>query len=371
MIATTQANASSCPKQLLKLSEASSLIGIDSQRLRRMADRGAIRTVRLSSGHRLFPLSSITHLLQGRRDETSETNATDVPVILCARVSSDGQAKKRGSSDASDLERQINRLEEYIGERWGESARVTKNVRVASGCNFQSKELHELLKLIWSGKFKGGYLVATYFDRVLRIGWELIELACREFGVEVVYISEQADEDADENSQMISELLAIMTLYTSRASAKKTIQTQRRVLNEEQLRRAWTDFCGGHSYETIAKNFKARGEMTPNGPVTRKVIENQIKLNRKLLTKLYPPESIESNFTVWAKATLVPTDANDTSSFIYRGDIVKRYLEHCKRHELQPISVLNVMAGQLKRLGYTVRRIGHSGKTGVNARFVA
>lgn len=367
------ANAnSSTASQLLKLGEAADLLDLPPHRLRRLADRGLVRTVVLDSGHRLFPLSAITELLEQQQPDEPEDNdapAGSVPVLLVARVSSEGQAKARGKSDKSDLDRQVNRLEKYTKERWGKSAHITKNVRVASGCNFQSKELHDLLKLIWSGKFRGGYLVATYFDRILRIGFELVELACEEFGVEVVYLSKEGEEDEDENAQMIQEILAIMTLYTARASGRKTIATQRRVLSEEQLRRAWTEYCAGYSVRTIAKDFIARGEQTPNGPVTVRVIENQLRLNKKLLMKLYPPSSIESNFVAWAKATLVPTDPEDTSNYIFRSEIVSKYHQHCERNKLRPISVTNVMASDLKKLGFTVKRLGHAGRTAVNAKF--
>ena len=341
--------------QLLKLSQAAAKLGMSVRQARYWLDQNLRDEMVIStSGHRYVPARALESACCGVPEPTSSAPR----VILAARVSSESQSKKRGNSKQSDLDRQIELLENYINNKWND-ADVTKSIRIASGCNFE--KLGDLLKLIWSGEYD--HLVCKDFSRLMRIGWEVVVLACEEFHVTIHYVQPDFEEDEDENSQMVAEILAILTLYTARASGRKTIASQRRCLSDEQLRRVWHLHVAGHSWASIAEEM--RNEQTKNGPVTKRVCINQITLHKKTLMKMYPIETIRSNFEEWARATLVASD-----TWITRKEVMERYIAYCRSNGLRPLCDNERIYKILNMLGISTARKGKRGYTALSASWV-
>lgn len=357
MIAPVNATASSPASQhaLLSLKDASAYVGLDPQALRRMANAGLVRCHTLPSGHRRFSSWELDRVLKVSDPvvpTNADTDADTVPILLVGRVSSHAQAATRGSSDQSDLERQVERLRSYIAERWGDKADVTENVRVASGCNFQHDKLHDLFRLIWSGRYK--YLVATYFDRVLRIGWELVELACREFGVEVIYIATES-EDSDPQKEMVTELLSILTLYTARASGNKSRETNKYMLDVETEREVWVAHCQGYSYASIETRLKEAGKVDQKGRnYTKASLLNHIRDNRKKLETLYGTDFPSSFKQFWLASVREKEGAK-----LGRQQLLVAYTDYCSRNGIERLTDHKIGI-ELRKLGVMENRAYHS-----------
>ncbi|WP_027357551.1 IS607 family transposase, partial [Desulfofundulus thermocisternus] len=125
-------------------------------------------------------------------------------VVLYARVSTKKQA------DAGNLNRQIERLRQYAREN-GFTIRA-EFTDVASGLNQKRRGLANVLKLAEQGEYKK--LIIEYPDRLARFGYEYIERHLRYCGVEIIAIAEKEPEDV--NSELVRDLLAIVTTFSAR-----------------------------------------------------------------------------------------------------------------------------------------------------------
>lgn len=348
-----QATDNYAPSSLMKLGQAAQYLQWDIQKLRRFVDapESPIRTIRLDSGHRLIVRASLEQLVAPEEPASSDEGTSDrVPVLLLARVSSEGQARKRGRSEQSDLQRQITRLREYQRAHYP-NAEVHENFSVRSGCNFQHKSLHDALRIIWSGRLRGGVLLATYFDRVLRIGWELIELACQEFGVKIVYICKDMEEDEDENSLMVSELLSIMTLFTARASGAKARANLKVFMSPELLRRTWELHLNGVSIVDIAEMYRKEKIVDEKGRAyTKHIIRTLLIENRKQLTALYGAK-VRPNIEVFMNTCVKKCKDGEVEYMT----LYKRYVKWARQAKVTPLSSRKA-APMLRKLGWKCRK---------------
>ena len=209
---------------LLRIGEVCSRFNLHPNTVRRACNNGELAAYVLPSGHRRFALSDVFKWLG---IETGDLNGgqAGVPVALVARVSSRGQATARGNSDASDLERQVARLEDYAKQRWGIMATTTMYISVGSGLNFERVEFLKLIDDILAGKFKGGYVVATYFDRVCRYGIAMVRQICKAGECELVFT--EADADKEVHETLADEILGILTHFTAKASGTMSMSMAR------------------------------------------------------------------------------------------------------------------------------------------------
>ncbi|MDK2888957.1 MAG: putative resolvase [Thermoanaerobacter sp.] len=185
--------------ELLTISKAAKKLGVHPNSLRNWEKRGLIKPVRLPGGQRRYSMDELNRLLQ-----SGQLNDGQEAVVLYARVSTKKQA------DAGNLNRQIERLRQYAREN-GFTIRA-EFTDVASGLNQKRRGLANVLKLAEQGEYKK--LIIEYPDRLARFGYEYIERHLRYCGVEIIAIAEKEPEDV--NSELVRDLLAIVTTFSAR-----------------------------------------------------------------------------------------------------------------------------------------------------------
>ncbi len=160
--------------------EASKILGLHANTLRKYANEGRIRTYRTASGQRRFDVDSYL----GTAVETK-------PAVVCyCRVSSPAQKP--------DLERQVQSMRDRFPE-----ADIVQDV--GSALDDQRQGLQSVLGRILRGEKLT--LVVTQKDRLVRVGFELIDWIVRDCGSELVVLSEHQREPERE---LAEDLLAIL-----------------------------------------------------------------------------------------------------------------------------------------------------------------
>lgn len=200
--------------RFLKIGEASRLLGVSIQTLRRWEKDGSLLPSKKTKGTRYY---DIDQLLNKEKCETSLT-------IAYARVSSHDQKE--------DLKRQAEVLSTYCAQQ-GWSYEVIQDL--GSGMNYQKKGLKRLIDLILQGKITR--LVLTHKDRLLRFGAELIFSLCEAKQIEVVFINKGEDVSFEEElAQDVLEIITVFSarLYGSRSKKnKKLIEAAKVLINNE------------------------------------------------------------------------------------------------------------------------------------------
>ena len=191
----------------VKPKEASRVIGVNLDTLRRMATRNEIKHIRTDAGRYLFDISSFL----SRGNPTISKKKT----VCYARVSSRGQK--------SDLENQIALLK----HRYPESEVVSD---YGSGLNFKRKGLLQILDWAHQGELEE--IVVTYKDRLCRFGFELVEYVLQsQSNAKIVVLGNSR---VSEESELATDLLSIITVFSARMHGlrkyKKQIQEDKDLL---------------------------------------------------------------------------------------------------------------------------------------------
>ena len=191
----------------VKPKEASRVIGVNLDTLRRMATRNEIKHIRTDAGRYLFDISSFL----SRGNPTISNKKT----VCYARVSSRGQK--------SDLENQIALLKHMYPE-----SEVISDY--GSGLNFKRKGLLQILDWAHQGELQE--VVVTYKDRLCRFGFELVEYVLRsQSNAKIVVLGNSR---VSEESEVATDLLSIITVFSARMHGlrkyKKQIQEDKDLL---------------------------------------------------------------------------------------------------------------------------------------------
>jgi predicted site-specific integrase-resolvase len=256
-------------------------------------------------------------------------------VALVARVSSKGQASARGKSDASDLERQVNRLKQYARERWGNTANTTTYISVGSGLNFERVEFLKLIDDILAGKFKGGYVVATYFDRVCRYGIQMVRQICKAGGCELVFTETDAEKECHES--LADEILGILTHFTAKASGQKAKRALKVVVSEDVLKDIWQWHKAGYSYCWIERKLREqnRHKDEKGRVISQHVVRVSILENRDALEALSPSTPVLHSFGRFHSECI--RRASDKVR-LKKKTLMAKYTAWCEREGEQPMS---------------------------------
>ncbi|MCE9553041.1 MAG: recombinase family protein [Planctomycetes bacterium] len=306
--------------------------------IRRATESGALKCLTLPSGHRRFrSVDVLAWLGQGDYAAKNEGGVQEIRIAACIRVSGDKQNRAVGSSEKSSLEHQEGRVSDYIQNRWGSGAKVTWFKSVGSGMNFERREFLLLIEAILRGDFRGGFLVATTFDRICRFGLGMVSHLCKIGGCEIVYAMEGEDEKS-ENESLTDEILSILTHYTAKASGKKNKKINEVRMDESQLRDAYQWSKAGLGYRGIAHRLAQQGRGTSeNGKlITRNVVMRRLQENWATLERLYENETVEQNsFEVFA-ASYVRQGGEGTK--LSRQRLLEAYLTYCGANGLPVLS---------------------------------
>lgn len=178
-------------KRLVKIGEASEMLGVTPQTLRKWETTGELLPERRSkSGTRYYNVNKLAGI-----------NNAGQPTVCYARVSSYDQKE--------DLNRQQELLEAYCAAK-GWRCEVIRDL--GSGMNYRKQGLNRLLELIMTRQMKR--LVLTHKDRLLRFGAELIFTLCELQGIEIVIIHQGEQPSFEE--ELAQDVLEIITVFSAR-----------------------------------------------------------------------------------------------------------------------------------------------------------
>jgi len=183
---------------IVSIGEASKILGVSIQTLRRWDKEGKLVPVKTEGSHRRYDISKLRPESVHKWTEASDKRKT----VAYARVSSHDQRE--------DLERQKQVLELFCSKN-GWTFEVVSDL--GSGMNYHKKGLQKLLDGILAEKV--GRLVITHKDRLLRFGAELVFSICEAKGVEVVIVN-KGEETASFEEELAQDVLEIITVFSAR-----------------------------------------------------------------------------------------------------------------------------------------------------------
>ena len=189
------------------MNEVSEITGLAQSTLRLMHRKGELVPAKISPGGTRYYSDEQIKEYMGVKTVSKRI------VIGYARVSSKKQEK--------DLERQIENLKTYMYAK-GYSFEIITDI--GTGINYSKKGLTKLLERIHKGEVSK--VVILYKDRLLRIGFELLETICKlnDCEIEIVDNTPKTDEE-----ELVTDLVQIITAFGCRLQGKRSKLTKKLV----------------------------------------------------------------------------------------------------------------------------------------------
>ena len=189
-------------QKMLKIGEASELLGVTPATLRAWERTGELLPARKSrAGTRCYLESD----LLGVGNQSA-------PTICYARVSTTKQK--------ADLDRQQGALEAYCAAKGWRTITLRD---LGSGINYQKAGLQQLLEMILRRQIRR--LVLTHKDRLTRFGAELAFALCELQGIEIVIIHKGEQPSFEE--ELAQDVLEIITVFSTRLYGARSRKAKR------------------------------------------------------------------------------------------------------------------------------------------------
>lgn len=199
-------------KSLYTIEEASNMLGVSKETLRRWERKGKITSERTQGKHRRYKKETIDRLLN---KEIIRERMT----VGYARVSTNEQKE--------DLKRQIQLIENYCSSH-GYKFDIISDI--GSGLNYNKKGIKQLIELIESDSIDR--LVISYKDRLLRFGSEILFQMCDYRNVEVVIINSM---DNTFENELVDDVLSIITVYSAKLYGKRSHKNKKIIEENKKL----------------------------------------------------------------------------------------------------------------------------------------
>ena len=185
---------------MYSIGEFARKIGKSQQTLRNWHKRGIlIPAVTSSYGTRSYSEKQLNEYLGSQIKEEEKI------IAAYCRVSSLKQK--------DDLERQVENVKSFCIAKGYTFKLITD---IGSGINYNKKGLLELINLITEEKISK--IVILYKDRLLRIGFDLINNLCKKFNVEIEIID---NIEKTEEQELVEDLVQIITVFSCRLNGKR------------------------------------------------------------------------------------------------------------------------------------------------------
>ena len=192
---------------LMSIGKFAKELGVTPEHVRTMHRTGEVIPARISEkGTRYYSEEQLRELKNSRTPQREEK------VVAYCRVSTKSQKE--------ELEKQIENVKSYMYAK-GYSFEVITDI--GSGINYKNKGLQELVSLIDSNQVTK--VVILYKDRLVRFGFELIQLLCDLHDVELEIIDNSERSNEEELTNVLIEIITVFAnkLYGSRSKKTKTL----------------------------------------------------------------------------------------------------------------------------------------------------
>ena len=197
-------------ERLYTMKEASKLLGVHIRTIQKWDKEGKIRCVRTVGGKRRVPESEIKRIL-GIHEERK--------IVGYARVSSHTQK--------DDLERQIELIKNYAGERDWE-IEILKDI--GSGLKENRRNFQKLLKMVMNKEISK--VVVAYPDRLTRFGFKTLEEFFKSYGTEIVVINR---EEKTPQEELVEDLITVISHFAGKLYGMRSHKYRKVVEGAKQL----------------------------------------------------------------------------------------------------------------------------------------
>jgi DNA binding domain, excisionase family len=190
---------------LMSIGKFAKELGVTPEHVRTMHRTGEVIPARISEkGTRYYSEEQLREL------KNTQFSQREEKVVAYCRVSTKSQKE--------DLEKQVENIKSYMYAK-GYSFEVITDI--GSGINYKNKGLQELISVIDSNQVTK--VVILYKDRLVRFGFELIQLLCELHGVEIEII-DNSEHSTDE--ELTDDLIQIVTLFANRLYGSRSKKTK-------------------------------------------------------------------------------------------------------------------------------------------------
>ncbi len=134
-----------------------------------------------------------------------------------------GYCRVSSNKQKDDLERQIENIKLYLTAQ-GKPFEIISDI--GSGINYKKKGLKELMKRISQNKVEK--VVVLYKDRLLRVGFELVEYIASLYNCDIEIID---NTEKSEQQELVEDLVQIITVFSCKLQGKRANKA-RKFVNE-------------------------------------------------------------------------------------------------------------------------------------------
>ncbi len=132
-----------------------------------------------------------------------------------------GYCRVSSNKQKDDLERQIENVTWYLAAK-GKPFEIISDI--GSGINYKKKGLKELIKRISQNKVEK--VVVLYKDRLLRLGFELIEYMASLYNCDIEIID---NTEKSEQQELVEDLVQIMSVFSCKLQGKRANKARKLV----------------------------------------------------------------------------------------------------------------------------------------------
>lgn len=189
---------------LMSIGKFAKELGVTPEHVRTMHRTGEVIPARISEkGTRYYSEGQLREL------KNTQFSQREEKVVAYCRVST--------KSQKDELEKQVEDVKLYMYAKGYPFEVITD---VGSGINYESKGLRQLISLIDSNQVTR--VVILYKDRLVRFGFELIQLLCdlHDVKIEIIDNSERSKEE------LTDDLIQIITVFANRLYGPRSKKTK-------------------------------------------------------------------------------------------------------------------------------------------------
>ena len=194
-------------RKYYSIHEFSKILGVSAQTLRNWDNNGKLHPHHTTaSGYRYYSDEQLNEVLHIK----PKNNRI---IIGYCRVSSQKQK--------DDLERQIENVRTYLLAK-GQPFEIISEI--GSGINYKKKGLQELIKRISENQVEK--VVILYKDRLLRVGFELVEYLAMLHHCEIEIIDHT---EKTEQQELVEDLVQIITVFSCKLQGKRANKAKKMI----------------------------------------------------------------------------------------------------------------------------------------------